>query len=214
MRRPIVLFDLDGTLADSASAIMTSLAHAFDAHGVPALAPDAARALVGPPFYESLPPIVGEELLWPVINSYRERYGVAMLQTPLYDGAAEVLKGLASEGVRLAVASSKPETQVREILDNLGQTAHFETIGGDTDDGSLPTKALVIGEVLGRLGRPDPADVLMIGDRSHDVLGARAHGIDAVGAGWGYGLPGELEALEPLAIHPTAASLAEALGLR
>lgn len=212
MRRPVVLFDLDGTLADSAAAIMSTLAYAFDVHGLPALAPSQARALVGPPFYESLPPLVGEDMLWPVIRTYRDRYSTALLDTPLFDGASELLKGLAVDGVRLAVASSKPETQVRAILDNLGQTSLFDVIGGDTDDGSLGTKALVVGDVLRRLGRPDPADVVMVGDRSHDVLGARAHGIDAIGVTWGYAEPGELANVDPLAVVESMDELADMLG--
>ena len=76
------------------------------------------------------------------------------------------------------MATSKPEHFAVPIVDHLGMAAYFETVGGDELDGSLPTKALVIDKVLARLGRPDPVDVIMVGDRSHDVQGARAHGID------------------------------------
>ena len=78
------------------------------------------------------------------------------------------------------------------IVEHLGIAEYFATVGGDALDGSRDTKAKVIAEALRRLGSPEPGDVLMLGDRSHDVEGARAHGIGCLGAGWGYGVPGEL----------------------
>lgn len=213
VRTQFVFFDLDGTVTDSATAILASLAHAFEANGLPALGPEAARRLLGPPFYESLPPIVGDDLLWPVINAYRAHYRTTMLEAPLYPGMAEILAALIDDGRRLAVASSKPEPQVMAIVEHHGLTGYFETIGGDELDGSFGTKALVIRKVLERLGHPAPTDIVMVGDREHDVIGAREQGIDCVGAGWGYGLPGELEAVRPLAICASTAELGRVLGL-
>ena len=209
----VVLFDLDGTLTDSAEPILGSLAHAFAVNGLPALEPQVARSLLGPPFYESLPPLVGEELLWPVIDAYRARYATAMLDAPVYAGMAELLVALAADGRRLAVASSKPEVHVRAILAHHGLAGHFETIGGDELDGTLGTKALVIDRVLERLGRPDPGTVRMVGDRVHDVSGAREHGIATLGVRWGYALPDELEDAGVAGICEAAADLATALGL-
>ncbi|GAB3853094.1 HAD family hydrolase [Nocardioides maradonensis] len=211
MRPTYVLFDLDGTLTDSAEPILSSLAHAFGVHGIAPLAPAAARALLGPPFYESLPPLIGEELVLPVIASYRERYTTAMLDAPVYAGIPALLEQLGADGVTLAVASSKPEVHVREILTHHGLADLFATMGGDELDGSLGTKALVIDRVLERLGRPDPATVLMVGDRLHDVHGARTHGIDCVGVRWGYALDGELEHAGASSIVTTTEELAAAL---
>ena len=86
-------------------------------------------------------------------------------------------------------------------------------IGGDALDGSRNSKALVIEDVLQRLGAPQPSSVLMVGDREHDVLGARAHGIETVSVRWGYAPAGELEAVSPLAIVDSAAELAALLGV-
>jgi phosphoglycolate phosphatase len=190
-----VLFDLDGTLSDSAPGILAALRHAFAVNGLPPLDPRTERALLGPPFYESLPPLIGGTAALPaVIAAYRERYGAGLMyETTAYDGVEEVLATLHGAGVRLAVATSKPEHYAVPIVDRLGLADYFETVGGDELDGSLPTKALVIDKVLRRLGVPPAAQVVMVGDRAHDVLGARAHGIGCVGAGWGYSLPGELE---------------------
>lgn len=210
----VILFDLDGTLSDSAPGILGSLRHAFDVNGLPRLDPQTERALLGPPFYESLPPLIGEAALPDVIAAYRDDYGRSgMYRTSVYPGVRAVLEGLRASGVRMAVATSKPEAYAVPIVEYLGLTEFFETVGGDELDGSLRTKALVIGKVLARLGQPDPVDTLMVGDRVHDVDGARAHGIATVAVGWGYATPGELVAAQPLTICATPADLAEVLGV-
>jgi phosphoglycolate phosphatase len=209
----IVLFDLDGTVSDSASGILSSLRYAFEVNGLPPLDPVTERELLGPPFYDSLPPIVGEDLLWPVIESYRARYAEAMYSSSAFPGVAELLDALQRDGRRLAVATSKPEHYAIPIVEHLGMRGYFETIGGDDLNGSLRTKALVIGKVLSRLGQPDPVDVVMIGDRSHDIVGAREHGIGGIGVRWGYGMPGELEEARPAHICATPADVAAVLGV-
>ena len=130
-----------------------------------------------------------------------------MLRTTRYPGVAELLAGLAERGLRLAVATSKAEPQAVRIVEHLGLSDYFETICGDTLDGRRDSKALVVGEALRRLGRPDPAQVLMVGDRSHDVLGATAHGIDCAGALWGYGSVTELTAAGALRLCERPADL-------
>jgi phosphoglycolate phosphatase len=205
----IVLFDLDGTLSDSAPGILAALRHAFEVTGLPPLDPVTEQRLLGPPFYESLPPLIGgTELLPAVITAYRECYGSGgMFDTSLYAGMRDVLVRLHSAGVRMAVATSKPEHYAVPIVEHLGIAEFFETVGGDELDGSLPTKALVIAKVLRRLGAPQPHDVIMVGDREHDVIGARAHGIGCIGAGWGYGTPGELASAGATPICATPAEL-------
>ena len=213
MSASIVLFDLDGTVSDSAPGILASLRHAFEVNGIEPLDPVTEQQLLGPPFYESLPPIVGEDRLWSVIDAYRAYYADAMYRSTAFPGIAGVLSALRRDGRRLAIATSKPEHYAVPIVEHLGLAEHFETIGGDDLDGSLPTKAMVIAKVLARLGEPDRTEVIMVGDRSHDVIGAREHGIDCVGVGWGYALPGELEAARPLGICHTPMDLATTLGV-
>jgi phosphoglycolate phosphatase len=214
MGAAVIMFDLDGTLSDSAPGILAALRHAFVVNGLPPLDERTERALLGPPFYDSLPPLIGTAAVPDVIDAYRDYYGrEGMFDTSRYDGVVPVLAELRATGVRMAVATSKPEDYAVPIVEHLGLVEFFDTIGGDELDGSRASKALVIGEVLARLGRPDPATVLMVGDRSHDVEGARSHGIAAIGAGWGYGLPGELTAAGPIAICATPADLAVVLGL-
>jgi phosphoglycolate phosphatase len=202
----LVLFDLDGTLSDSAPGILAALRHAFVVNDLPPLDAQTERLLLGPPFYESLPPLIGgEERLPAVLGAYRERYGSGgMFDCATYGGIHAVLAAAHGSGLQLAVATSKPEHYAGPIVEHLGLAQFFVTVGGDELDGSLRTKALVIDKVLDRLGRPDPAEVLMVGDRAHDVLGAREHGIACVGAGWGYGQPDELAraGAEPVCAAP------------
>ena len=212
MRLTTALFDLDGTLSDSAPGILSSLRYAFDRNGVAPLDPESERALLGPPFYDSLPPIVGADRLDAVIESYREAYeGGGMFDTVVYDGVLGVLDWLTAHDIRMAVATSKPEEFAAPIVEHLGLAGYFVTVCGDTLAGTRGSKALVVGEALTRLGDPDPSTVLMIGDREHDVIGARAHGIACLGAGWGYGTVDELRDAGALAQFATGAELLDAL---
>jgi phosphoglycolate phosphatase len=191
-----VLFDLDGTLSDSAPGILASLRASFAEAGLDWVDADTARSLLGPPFWHSLPPLVGQDRVEQVVTAYRRHYveDGAMFDTSRYDGVAETLEALNRQGYRLAVATSKPEPHAGRIVAHLGLDHFFTTVCGDTLDGALGSKALVVGEALRRLGSPDPDTVLMVGDRSHDVLGAAAHGVDCAGALWGYGSATELTA--------------------
>lgn len=209
----VVLFDLDGTLSDSAPGILSSLRAAFAEHELPWLDPQTALSLVGPPLPEGLEPLIGADRVWPVIESFRKHYATAMFTATPFDGVGALLDALRGANLRLAVATSKREDYAVPIVEHLGFADYFETIGGDEPDRSLTRKALVIGKVLARLDRPDPSTVLMIGDRMHDVVGAREHGIGTIGAGWGYARAGELESARPLAICANPADVATELGL-
>jgi len=207
-----VLFDLDGTLSDSAPGILASLRASFAEAGLDWVDADTARSLLGPPFWHSLPPLVGEGRVEQVVAGYRRHYvaGGAMFDTSCYDGIPRALRALAEQGYRLAVATSKPEPHASRIVAHLGLDRYFTTVCGDTLDGDRDSKALVVGEALRRLGSPDPDTVLMVGDRSHDVLGAAAHGVDCAGALWGYGSATELTAAGALRL---CASPADVLAL-
>ncbi|WP_345417081.1 HAD hydrolase-like protein [Pseudonocardia xishanensis] len=207
-----VLLDLDGTLVDSAPGILGTLRTAFDQVGVPWDDSVIGPHLLGPPLYESLPPLVGETAAERILTLYRPLYrDSGLLESTPYPGIEDLLHALVEAGARLALATSKAEPAARQILENQGWTALFTEIAGDTVDAQLPSKAAVVGEVLRRLGSPDPADCVMVGDRKHDVLGSAAHGIRCLGAGWGYSEPGELTAAGAVEIHPTARTLQRAL---
>jgi phosphoglycolate phosphatase-like HAD superfamily hydrolase len=184
----LVIFDLDGTLTDSAEGIVASFLHALDHVGAP-LPEDAdlVTRIVGPPMDDTFRSLGLGEDTETAIAAFRADYtrrGWAM-NTP-YDGILPLLADLRAAGVRLAVATSKLEPTATRILAHFELDQHFEVIAGAAPDGSRETKEEVLAHALGQL-EPLPPRVLMVGDRSHDVHGAAAHGIDTVVVGWGYG---------------------------
>ena len=200
-RPDTVLFDLDGTLIDSGPSILAALRKALAEEGVPALPPDAERSLLGPPLYRALPPLVGDAADR-VVRTYRrifvaEGFAYQRPGLPGHRGPA----GRAGPAPRAAGRSHQQAGNVGAvtILEHLGLAGRFATICGDTQDAGRPTKAEVIAETLRRIGASprrtgESPLTMMVGDRSHDVIGAREQGLPCLGAGWGYGSPGELEA--------------------
>ncbi|HWN32152.1 MAG TPA: HAD hydrolase-like protein [Pseudonocardia sp.] len=209
-----VLLDLDGTLVDSAAGILGSLREAFDELGLPfAGAEQLGTQLLGPPMYETLPPIIGAEATREVVPVYRRIYAErGLLSSTPYPGVDELLRTLSEDNRRLALATSKVEYSARRILDNRGWTPLFTAIVGDTDDAGRPTKSAVIAEAMRQLDAT-PDDTVMVGDRSHDVVGAIDNGLPCLGAGWGYGRPGELTGAGATSVCDTVAELGEALAL-
>ncbi|MDO4919736.1 HAD hydrolase-like protein [Kocuria sp.] len=204
-QRPVVLWDLDGTVLDPAGAITEGIAEALWTCGFEA--PENLERFVGPPIGESLRrwTEVPEENIPQVVSVYRAGYLTEGLErTRVYPGILPVLQQLREAGVRQAVATQKPEHIATQVVARFDLEQYFETVSGAADDLAPPTgstgavhdKPAIIGEALRRLGAlpPDPARTVMVGDRSYDAEGARSHGIDCLGAGWGFGGDGELAA--------------------
>lgn len=193
-RTPVrtVLFDLDGTLSDSAACIVSSLRHAFTAHGVALLTEAEERALVGPPLHQSLPPIVGAHRYEAVFSSFKAHQDAgARIQTTLFPGVIDLLDVLTAAGITLAVATSKHEAGAHQVVEHLAVSDYFATVCGEQPGGPRDSKAKVVTEVLRRVGA-DPRTTVLVGDRAQDAVGAHANGIGFLGAGWGYAAPGEL----------------------
>ena len=148
---------------------------------------DLAAQIVGPPMDETLRAMELGNLAEEAIAAYRADYGArGWAMNTLFDGIAQLLTDLRAAGVRLAVATSKLEPTARRILAHFELDQHFEVVAGASPDGSRKSKEEVLAHALAQL-QPLPERVLMVGDRSHDVEGAAAHGIDIVVVGWGYG---------------------------
>jgi phosphoglycolate phosphatase len=182
-----VIFDLDGTLTDSAAGIVASFRSALGQVGAPVPAGDLASRVVGPPMHVTLHAMGLGDRAEAAVAAYRADYtsrGWAMNR--LFDGVAELLSDLHTAGVRLAVATSKAEPTAHRILEHFGVDGFFEVIAGASVDGLRSAKADVLAHALTQLA-PLPQHVLMVGDRSHDVEGAAVHGIRTVVVGWGYG---------------------------
>ena len=188
-----LLFDLDGTLTDSAPGIIGCTRHALEIMHRPE--PENIMRFIGPPLIDSFRDFCGmtEQDAKEAVRLYRERYAdVGLFENAVYSGVPEMLERLRGAGFRMAVATSKPEVFAVRILDKFGLSRYFDFIGGGELNGVRNDKHEVIEYVLENLGSPDRDTVLMIGDRSHDVIGAHKSGIRCLGALWGYGSREEL----------------------
>ncbi|MBW0018577.1 MAG: HAD-IA family hydrolase [Mycobacterium sp.] len=182
-----MIFDLDGTLTDSAEGIVTCFLHALGQIGAEVPDGDLVSMIVGPPMDETFHSMGLGDDADVAFAAFRAEYGTrGWAMNSLFDGIEPLLTDLRAAGVRLAVATSKLEPTARRILAHFDLERHFEVIAGACPQGSRKSKTEVLAHALEQL-RPLPGRVVMVGDRSHDVEGAAAHGIDTVVVGWGYG---------------------------
>ena len=196
MTRPVVLFDLDGTLVESATGIIANIRHAMQAVGRPL---DPARDLtwvVGPPlrdiFARLLDPFGGEGIE-AAFASYRATYDtVGLFQSAPYPGVEAALDGFRAAGWDMFVATSKPASVARRMLTHFGLADRFGAIYGSVEDGALAHKPELLGYIVATQGL-SVGRTVMIGDRSFDISGAHANDLRAVGVLWGYGGTAELE---------------------
>lgn len=191
-----ILFDLDGTLTDSAPGITSSLARMFATLGQPVPSPTQLIEYVGPPLLDSLQSIGGmtEQAARHALDVYRADYAEhGAFDSAVFPGVRGLLERLRGAGIPLAIATSKPEAQATRILEHFGLAQFFDVITGATEDESRSAKADVVAEALRRLGERgvDLEHTVMVGDRQYDVEGAGAHGLPTILVEWGYGSPAE-----------------------
>lgn len=189
-----VLFDLDGTLTDSAEGITKCVAHALTAVGLPVPSDAVLRSCVGPPLTESLERLGGgPEHVAPLVTAFRERFvPIGMFENRLYDGVEELLASTAARGFRMIVATAKPEPFAIRILEHFGLLHYFHAVFGSRLDGGLSDKRELFAHLLSQVDI-DPTRALMIGDRRYDVGAGKAYGMRTIGVLWGYGGRAELE---------------------
>lgn len=191
-----IFFDLDGTISNSAPGIVNSVLFALEKMGVEEQDKASLTKFVGPPLTESFPKYYGfqGEDLKKAIKAFHEYFHEkGIMENSMYEGIPETLKKLLRAGKRLAVATSKPEVYARQIIDSYGITDYFEFIAGSTFDETRTNKDEVITYALKTLDIKDTNTVLMVGDRSYDILGAKKCGLDCLGVLYGYGSRAELE---------------------
>jgi phosphoglycolate phosphatase len=213
-----VLLDLDGTLSDSSPGIGRSLRHAFSACGYEPPTDEQVRAVIGPPFELSFPTLgVPHHDIERVVDAYRVRYeDVGLFENEVYPGIAEMLEELVAAGYTLSLATAKPQPTAIRIVEHFGFSHHFTfQAGATTEVGSgRRTKADVIAYALGELGLAGDRNghhVVMVGDRDHDVEGARSNGVDCIGVTWGFGSPDELTGAGARALVASPAEVAAAV---
>jgi phosphoglycolate phosphatase len=187
MRFNHVLFDLDGTLTNSAPGIENAVSLALDHFGIPYESKDDLSVFVGPPLRYIFPKWgVPEDQVEEAIRIYRAYYLTqGKFENEPYEGITDMLGDLQAAGVHLYVATSKPEETAREILDHFDLTKYFDEIAGATLDGSRDDKESVIRYLLGKAEHV--SDALMVGDTVYDIEGAKKAGMASAGVAWGFG---------------------------
>lgn len=195
-----ILFDLDGTLTDSGEGIINCVIMVLEHYGCPIPSREELRVFVGPPLGESFVKHgVPEDQADAAIALYRTRYvPIGAYENTPYDGIRDVLEKLKAAGHKLYVATSKPEGMSVKILEHFDLAKYFDRICGATLDGSRSSKEAVIAYLLEQNGRTD--NMVMVGDTKFDIIGAKEHGIPAIGVSWGYGKVEEMEAAGAAAI--------------
>ena len=223
-----ILFDLDGTLTDPKTGITKCVQYALNHFGIEEEA-DNLTKFIGPPLIDSFMEFYGFSLdkARQAAAKYRERFApIGKFENEVYEGIPEMLKELKEKGVVLAIASSKPEPFVNDILIHFGLRDYFDVVVGSLMNETRTKKEEVIEEALKRLDisyegslnaekgitlNVPKESVAMVGDRKFDVASARDMGITAVGVSFGYAQKGELEAENPDFIAKTVAELKEYL---
>ncbi|WP_010650296.1 HAD family hydrolase [Oceanobacillus massiliensis] len=195
----ILLFDLDGTISDPKEGITKSVQYALEKMNIFKADATKLEGFIGPPLQESFARYYGfdEEKTQRAIDLYRERFtDKGMFENELYPKITLLLERLQTQ-YTLVIATSKPTVFAERILQYFKIDSYFELIAGSNLNGTRTSKTDVIKYILGRYKECKPEEFVMIGDREHDILGAKNTGIDSIGVTYGYGSPEELRQSEP-----------------
>lgn len=214
MKKSYILFDLDGTLTDPKVGITKSVQHALKTYGIEEPDLEKLTPFIGPPLKDSFMKYYHfpEEQAREGIDRYREYFaGKGIFENQVYDGIPQMLQKLKDAGKCLLVATSKPELFAKQILEHFELDGYFDFIGGASMDEVRVRKGDVIAYVLDTMGIGDASQAVMVGDREHDVLGARENGMACVGVLFGYGGRQELESAGADKIAETVEELTEVL---
>ena len=210
----VVLFDLDGTLTDPFEGITKSVQYALAHFGINEPNLYNLKHFIGPPLKQTIQETYhltaeqGDEAL----KKYRERFSIkGIYENKLYNGMRALLESLRDNGVRLAIASSKPHFYIHKILVHFGIDEFFESVAGSELDGKRTDKAEVIQHALEQLHVAPSSDVVLVGDRIHDAIGAKKVGIDFIAAGYGYAEPDEFETTPHVALVNSVSELRDFL---
>ena len=192
----VFLFDLDGTITDSAPGIMNSIRYALDKMGEPIPEEAVLRKFIGPPLWQSFEDFCGlsKERAKYAVECYREYYkDKGIFENSLYPGVEEFFREIKGSGKEVYLATSKPTVFANRILEYFDILKYFDGVVGSNLDGSMTDKAEIIGEVLKMTPEKDLGLIIMYGDRNYDVIGAHKNGIACVGVLFGFGSRKELE---------------------
>lgn len=196
MDKKYMLFDLDGTLTDPQEGITNSVAYALEQYGIHVEDKSSLNKFIGPPLKDSFMEYYGfaedraEEAVW----KYREYFNEdGIFENKVYPGIPQMLQRLNDQGKILIVATSKPTVYAKRILERFELSQYFADVQGSEMDGRRTKKEEVISYALEQNQITDNAQAVMIGDREHDIIGAKKCGLDSIGVLFGYGSREELE---------------------
>ncbi len=214
MSRGHLLFDLDGTLTDSRPGILKSMRHALTVLGIEPPSDEALVRFIGPPTQDAFRDLLGSSD--PTLNAraiavYRERFStLGMFENSVYPGVVDGLEALRASDFTLLVATSKPEVYANQIIDHFELRRFFRHVYGSELTGERGSKGDLIEHVIASEGLTS-GTTWMIGDRLHDIHGAKLNKLRAAGVTWGYGSREELMAAGADALFGSMPELVRAL---
>lgn len=205
-----VLFDLDGTLTDPKRGITRSIQYALRKRGIAPPDADALEPFIGPPLEQSFRERLGFAAsdARRAVEDYREYFSLqGLYENEIYEGIPALLRDLRASGRSVCLATSKPTVFAERILEHFDLTKHFDLVVGSHLDGTRVDKSEIVATALAGISADSSGRAVMVGDREHDVQGARANGIDAIAVTYGYGSREELHAASPTSLAATVEEL-------
>ena len=190
-----VIFDFDGTIADTGEGIIKSVEYALTKYGYEIENPKKLHYFIGPSLFKGFKDMYGadDEMCQKLTDAYRERYSEkGILECQLYEGIMNVVSELKNNCIKVGIASAKPTFYLFKIISNFGLTDLFDTVVGTELEIRNADKGALINTALGNLGIEDTSYAIMVGDRNYDINGAKAAEIDSIGVLYGYGTKEEL----------------------
>lgn len=191
-----ILFDLDGTLTDPKEGITKSVAYALESFGIRVEDRDCLCKFIGPPLKDSFVNFYGfeEAQAEAAVEKYREYFRpFGIFENQVYDGVEELLRTLTEDGRMVILATSKPTVFAEQILEHFHLRPFFSYVIGSELDGTRVKKGDVIAYALEQAGISDKSQAVMVGDREHDIIGAKENGLDSIGVLYGYGTQEEFQ---------------------
>lgn len=191
-----VFFDLDGTLTDPAVGITKSVAYALERYGIYVENLSVLNVFIGPPLVASFKKYFDftDEQAKDALQIYREYFSVyGLFENEVYDGIEDLLSCLKEKGIRVCLATSKPEKYAKRILEHFGLDKYFYFIAGNTMEETRSEKKKLLQYIFESNPEIKPSESVMVGDRCYDIEGGKGHGVMTVGIGYGYAPDGELK---------------------
>lgn len=214
MAHKYIFFDLDGTLTDSKEGIVNSICYALERYNIKVEERSMLYSFLGPPLKDSFMKYFGfePEKANEAVDVYREYFsGKGLFENKVYEGIKELLEELKAGGRTLAVATSKPELFTNRILEHFNLREYFDFVAGATMDENRTKKGDIIKYALESMNIHDKSQVIMVGDRHHDIDGAYENSLESIGVLYGYGSLQELENAKATYIVETVSQLKELL---